>query len=180
MNLTNTLITERLSITLVTADDFEFIFRLLNSKDWIANIGDRNIDSMDAAKRYIQTILARENFNYFVVRITASGIPVGIISFIKRDYLLHFDIGFALLPEFYGCGYAMEAATRVLEECKRAGHQTILATALPSNESSIRLLTKLGFTHERDMMNNDVSVKLFKWSASDALVDFPKSGIIKP
>lgn len=161
MALTNTLTTERLSLILLTENDSEFIFQLLNSMDWITFIGDRNIESLESAKRYIEKVLHTENFDYRVIRVKTSNVSVGIISFIKRDYLPYFDIGFALLPEFYGHGYALEAATCVIEECQKAGHETILATVLPSNTKSIRLVTQLGFRHERDIVTNDNKVHVF-------------------
>jgi RimJ/RimL family protein N-acetyltransferase len=161
LSLTSPIITERLTLNLVSENDFEFIFQLLNSKDWITFIGDRNIASVEAAKSYIAKIQSTQNFHYWVIRIRASNIPVGIISFIKRDYLPHFDIGFALLPQFYGNGYAFEAATRFIDECKRVGHETILATVLPTNSRSIALLEKLGFRHDSDIVANDERMNVF-------------------
>lgn len=138
------------------------MLRLLNSQDWIRFIGDRNIESIQAAKQYIEKILATENFDYRVIRIRNSEVPVGIISFIKRDYLPNFDVGFALLPEFYGNGYALEATKCVIEGSRRAGHQTILATVLPTNTKSIALLTKLGFRYDHDILQKDAKIHVFK------------------
>ena len=106
--------TDRLSLDILTNEDYEFIISLLNSKGWIEFIGDRNVHSKEEAIIYINKILHTAHFHYWVIRQKSDNIPVGIISFIKRDYLEYYDIGFALLPEFSGNGYAFEAAKEVL------------------------------------------------------------------
>ena len=78
--------------------------------------------------------------------------PLSIISFLKRSYLEHFDIGFALLPEFNGCGYAYEAAVKVLSIAnQKAEYSPILATTIPDNTASIKLLNKLGLYFEKEI-----------------------------
>lgn len=161
----NEIHTQRLSLKLITADDFHFIQRLVNSDGWLHFIGDRNVHSPESALVYIQKILATENFYYWVIREKSSDVPVGIISFIKRDYLPHYDVGFALLPEFYGRGYASEAAKEIINVYKKLGHETILATVMPTNAKSIQLLAKLGFTLERDLVVDQERLLLFKLGA---------------
>jgi ribosomal-protein-alanine N-acetyltransferase len=159
-----TINTSRLSLKLVSADDHEFIFRLVNSKDWLAFIGDRNVSSPAHAKLYIERIMRTDNFFYWVIRIRDTHVPVGIVSFLKRDYLPHFDIGFALLREHYNNGYAFEATSAVLSEYNMQGHHHILATVQPDNNKSISLLGKLGFAFERSLEQNGIELKIFAWS----------------
>jgi ribosomal-protein-alanine N-acetyltransferase len=159
-----TIDTPRLSLTLVTANDHEFIFRLVNSKDWLAFIGDRNVSSPEQARLYIERILKMDNFFYWVIRTCDTQIPIGIVSFLKRDYLPHFDIGFALLPEHYKKGYAFEATSAVLSEYSSQGHHHILATVQPDNKKSISLLGKLGFAFERSLHQNSTELKIFTWT----------------
>jgi RimJ/RimL family protein N-acetyltransferase len=84
---------------------------------------------------------------------------IGIVTLIKRDYLDHPDIGFAFLPAYSKNGYAFEATKEVLSDLlKQSGYQTILATTIKENDSSVKLLKKLGFgfskeiTHEKDLL----------------------------
>jgi ribosomal-protein-alanine N-acetyltransferase len=158
------IITDRLRLTRVTASDQKFIFELVNSKDWKAFIGDRNVNSVDEAKSYIEKILATKDFYYWVIRKKESGTPVGIASFLKRDYLSDFDIGFALLPEYYQQGYAFEATSALLTRCSNEGHRVILATVLPSNTKSIELLKKLNFQFDREIQNNTTPLQIFRWT----------------
>ena len=137
--------TERLSIDLITTADHDFMLELLNSKGWIEFIGDRNIHSKEDAIAFIKKILGNPLFVYRVVKLKNENVPIGIISFIKRDYLIHHDVGFAFLPGFTGNGYAYEASKEVLEiELQKPEHSKILATTQPKNLNSIKLLNKLG------------------------------------
>lgn len=145
-------ITNRLSIGALSVHDHDFVFELLNSKGWLEFIGNRNIHSKEDAVNYISKILVTPNLTYWVVRLTDGNIPVGIISFIKRDYLLHYDLGFAFLPQYMGLGYAYEAAAEVkLKIMQDPAHAQLLATTFPHNSSSIRLLKKLGFQYEKQI-----------------------------
>ncbi|HLM52540.1 MAG TPA: GNAT family N-acetyltransferase [Pseudoxanthomonas sp.] len=72
--------------------------------------------------------------------------------------------GYALLPEFWGRGYAAEAAAEVLRHAREAlGLGRILAITDPANASSMRLLRKLGFVFERmvQMTPDDTPLQLF-------------------
>jgi RimJ/RimL family protein N-acetyltransferase len=93
-----------------------------------------------------------QNLYYWVVCLKDNLAPIGIITFMKRTYLDHFDIGFAFLPQYNGKGYAYEAAKEVLSiVSEMPEHSIVLATTLPDNISSIRLLTKLGLCFVREI-----------------------------
>jgi ribosomal-protein-alanine N-acetyltransferase len=155
-------LTARLLLNLITENDHDFVIRLLNTDGWIQFIGNRNIHSTGDAIDYIRKIKNTPDFLYWIVRVKDTGTPIGIVSFLKRNYLDHFDIGFAFLPEFSGQGYAYEAANKVLSAVKKMpAYATILATTLPTNIKSIRLLTKLGFHFEREIERDSVKLQLY-------------------
>jgi RimJ/RimL family protein N-acetyltransferase len=138
--------TARLILNELSLSDAEFISELVNTPEWIQFIGDRNVRSMEDAIAYIQKILDNPNVHYWVVRTRDREILVGIITFIRRDYLDHPDIGFAFLPRHTKQGYAYEAASAVLNDIKKdSSHSEILATTVKENKNSIRLLEKLSF-----------------------------------
>ncbi len=143
--------TQRLLLNLIVEDDHDFIFSLVNSKGWLEFIGDRNVHSKQDSIEYIGRIINTPDLFYWVVRLKDNNTPIGIISFLKRSYLEHFDIGFAFLPGFHGYGYAYEATEKVLSILsKKAEYTTILATTIPQNIYSIKLLNKLGFHFEKE------------------------------
>ena len=159
--------TKRLILDSLTAEDYEFIIALLNSKGWIEFIGDRNVHSKEEAVAYIHKILNSQNISYWVVRLKDDKTPVGIISFLKRDYLENFDLGFALLPEFTGKGYAYEAAKEILSFVSaNQENNPILATTLPGNTTSIKLLVKLGFHFTREFESGNERLHIYSISTT--------------
>ena len=46
--------TPRLILRRLTLDDAEFIFRLVNDPSWLRFIGDKNVHSLDDARRYLR------------------------------------------------------------------------------------------------------------------------------
>lgn len=156
------LATERLILNALTAEDAYFIQELVNTTGWLQFIGNRNIHSKEAAINYINKINTTLNFYYFVVRIIDTHEPIGIISFIKRKYLEHFDIGFAFLPQYNGKGYAYEAAKEFLSiVSSKQEHSVVMATTLPHNISSIKLLTKLGLCFDKEIEIGNEKLHLY-------------------
>ena len=160
------LFTDRLLLKPLSPADTEFIYRLVNTEGWLKFIGDRNVHSREDASAYVQKILQNPAVRYWTVHVQNSSHRIGIVTYIKRDYLDHPDLGFAFLPEFSGNGYAFEAAKTLLHFVMRnGGQQTILATTLPANMSSIRLLTKLGFRFQKEVIVGSDAVHVYGVSA---------------
>jgi [ribosomal protein S5]-alanine N-acetyltransferase len=75
--------------------------------------------------------------------------PVGLCGLVKREFLSSPDLGFALLPESVGKGYAAEAARAVIAHAEsHLGIERLYAIVNGSNHRSLRLLERLGFRHE--------------------------------
>jgi [ribosomal protein S5]-alanine N-acetyltransferase len=146
--------TERLALRQLSARDAPFILRLLNEPSWLKHIGDKGVRTVDDAQRYIENgpvqMYGRLGFGLYQVRLTVSDQPIGMCGLLKRETLQDVDLGFAFLPEFWGCGYAREAAAAVLAYARNTlGLVRIVAITGPGNDASRRLLEKLGFELER-------------------------------
>jgi RimJ/RimL family protein N-acetyltransferase len=145
----------RLKLRRLLDDDAAFILRLLNEPSWLQYIGDRGVRTLDQARDYIrngpQQMYVTSGFGLFVVESrTAPVVPMGLCGLLRRSNLPDVDIGFALLPEFWGHGYAHEAAAATLRYGRDVhGLARIAAITLPTNASSRRLLGKLGMVCER-------------------------------
>lgn len=141
--------TERLILRPTTKEDAEFIFQLLNSPKWLEFIGDRNIRTVEDAENFIDekmlTQLYRLGFsNYTIIRKTDLK-KIGTCGLYDREGLEGIDIGYALLPEFEGKGYAFEAAEKIKNVALvdfRLG--TINGITSKENMASQKLLQKLG------------------------------------
>jgi RimJ/RimL family protein N-acetyltransferase len=93
---------------------------------------------------------SRLGFGLFLVELKDGGEPVGMCGLIKRDTLPDVDLGYAFLPEYWGRGYAIEAASAVLAYGHHThGLQRIVAIVSPDNDSSVRVLEKAGMKFER-------------------------------
>jgi RimJ/RimL family protein N-acetyltransferase len=148
--------TERLTLRRLTLDDAGFIVGLLNQPSFLQFIGDRGVRNEDDARTYLLngplSSYTRLGFGLFLVTLTEGGTPIGMCGLLKRDSLDHVDLGFAFLPEHWGRGYAVEAASGILA----LGLTTwklprIVAIANTDNHGSIRVLEKIGMSFERVM-----------------------------
>lgn len=138
--------TERLLLSPLAITDASFIKELVNTPGWIRFIGDRNIKTDEDALAYVEKIINSNDICYWVVKLQSAITAIGVISFIKRSYLPHHDIGFAFMPQHHGNGYAFEAAKTILKDVMiDPAHKLVLATTAKENFISIKLLRKLGF-----------------------------------
>jgi RimJ/RimL family protein N-acetyltransferase len=160
--------TDRLRLRPLSVDDAEFILRLLNEPSFIQNIGDRGVRNIDDAQAYILKgpIASYERFGFglWMVETRSGRTPIGICGLLKRDVLPDVDIGYALLPEFWSQGYALESASAVVSYAsEKLGLKRVAAVTNSDNESSIRLLEKMGFQYERMVrLSEDApEIKLF-------------------
>ncbi|HTD10901.1 MAG TPA: GNAT family N-acetyltransferase [Steroidobacteraceae bacterium] len=148
--------TERLVLRQLGSDDALFILRLLNEPSWLENIGDKGVRTAADAQRYIETgpveMYGRLGFGLYQVRLTLSDVPIGLCGLLKRETLKDVDLGFAFFPEFWGNGYAREAAAAVLSYARNTlGLARIVAITAPNNDPSRKVLEKLGFELERSV-----------------------------
>ena len=160
--------TPRLRLQLIGEADSTFIRALVNTEGWLQFIGNRNVYSDEDACRYIQKIRSTPDLYYWVVALKESNTPIGIISFLKRSYLDHFDLGFAFLPEFGGHGYAFEAAKEVLTAAEKL-HETVLASTISQNIRSVHLLTRLGFHFHKEIEVEKEKLHVYSYQGSLAV-----------
>ena len=143
--------TSRLTLRQMTEADDNFILRLLNEPSFLEFVGDKGVRTLEDARAYISSgpmaSYAEHGFGLYLVELTDDGATIGMCGLLKRDSLDDVDIGFALLPEFWSRGYAVEAGQAVMA----MGHDThgldrIVAITAQHNEASKRVLEKIGMT----------------------------------
>jgi RimJ/RimL family protein N-acetyltransferase len=139
------LLTNRLHISPVALDDADFMLKLLNSPGFIRFIGDRQVRTIEEAEAYMTNLINDPDITYWVIRNKETKDCLGVVTWVKRDYLPAPDLGYALLPEFEGRGYALEASQTWLAHQKN-NQASVLAICQADNAPSIKLLLKLGFS----------------------------------
>lgn len=145
--------TARLRLRWLTADDAPFILRLVTGPDWLRFIGDKGVSDLDSARCYLESgplaMYRLHGFGLNRVARAEDDRAIGICGLLKRDTLADPDLGFALLPEYYGQGYAFEAAEAVLAHARESlGLGRVTAIVQPENQNSLRLLGRLGFVRQ--------------------------------
>jgi RimJ/RimL family protein N-acetyltransferase len=152
----------------MTEEDAEFILQLLNEPSFIQNIGDRKVRTIEDARAYIvkgpMASYQKNGFGLYLVVLKEIREPIGMCGLIRRDGLEDVDIGYALLPKFWSRGYAGEAALVMKAYAKdEIGLKRIVAITDPANESSIRVLERIGLRYERTirLSADDIELKLF-------------------
>ncbi|MEO8349165.1 MAG: GNAT family N-acetyltransferase [Acidobacteriota bacterium] len=165
--------TERLVLRRLTGEDAAFMLGLLNEPSWLRFIGDRGVRTLEEARSYIARgpvdMYERLGFGLYATTLKENeSAPIGICGLVKRDGLEDVDVGFAFLPEFWGKGYAYEAASAVMTYAKSVvGLKRIVAITSIDNESSARLLEKIGLRFEKmvRLSEEGEEVRLFAWDA---------------
>jgi [ribosomal protein S5]-alanine N-acetyltransferase len=147
------IITPRLVLRELNADDALFILELLNEPDFLRFIGDKGVKNLADAREYIKKgpvdSYVRNGFGLYAACLR-DGSPLGICGLVKRDGLSDPDLGFAFLERYRGQGYALESAQAVLERGRREFKLSrILAITSPDNERSVAVLKRAGFEFER-------------------------------
>lgn len=149
--------TERTILKPMAIDDAGFVYELVNSKGWLENIGDRNVNSIEDAVKYIQDKMInhydKNGYGNFLMSRKSDNQKIGCISLYNRKDVDGVDIGFAMLPEFMGMGYAYEGAHAVKkvahEDLKLSG---ITAITSKNNVVSQKLIEKLGLVFKKTIV----------------------------
>jgi RimJ/RimL family protein N-acetyltransferase len=102
-----------------------------------------------------------------MVELSESRTPIGICGLIKRDFLDDADLGFALMPDYCGKGYAFESSQASLKLAREKFRMSkIVAFTATDNQRSIKLLEKLGMSFDKcfNLADDDEPVNLYSCS----------------
>ncbi|KAF7126150.1 hypothetical protein CNMCM5793_002572 [Aspergillus hiratsukae] len=159
--------TSRLNISCLFANSpthCNFIVKLWNTEDFIKSCGKTGLDSPEKVSRFLQDRVyadyARNGYGIFLVSLKPEpeaeadsglgevGKLIGTVSLMKGEppngYALP-DVGFAILPEESGKGYATEAGKAIIEWVKRSQNlDGVFGFCNKDNVRSRRVLEKVG------------------------------------
>ncbi|EGG19328.1 hypothetical protein DFA_02115 [Cavenderia fasciculata] len=146
--------TSRLILNEITHDDVEFIFKLWNDDIVSRWIGNRGINDLNGAHRWIDEnpILGykRDGFGLWLVRIKETLEPIGMIGLVNRAQKVirqdEINIGFSLITGHRSKGYCYEAAKEVMEYAKKRNVHVVGSTHI-DNINSKKVLEKLGLIY---------------------------------
>ncbi len=169
-NDVETLSTARLHLTRIRETDLADLCRMHRDARVMATLGGVRDD--DVSGEILAQLAAhwdQHHFGYWMARDRGSG------AFIGRGGLRRVvvggapevEIGYALMPEHWGRGLASELA----RECVRVGFDVLcecalVAFTLPTNAASRRIVERLGFAYERDVIWAGMPHVLYRLEAS--------------
>lgn len=149
------LLTERLMLRSLSADDEQAIFRLRSDESVLKYIERPGAISVADARRFIKTIRAgieRDECLYWAVVLKDTHTLIGTVclwNFSPENRKA--ETGYELMPAFQGKGYMQEAFESVLTFAfDQLNLAVIEAFTSPENHRSIRLLKRNGFRRLTD------------------------------
>jgi len=78
------------------------------------------------------------------------------------DDLDEVDLGYRFMQEYWGQGIATESARACVNLAfNRLGLERLIAMVLPENTGSIRVLNKLNFKFEKEIIEDDELAKVY-------------------
>jgi RimJ/RimL family protein N-acetyltransferase len=166
--------TQRMRLRPVTVDDAELMLAIWNDPAFIRNVSDRGIRTVEQAREAIeggaQKLFKDYGYGPYCMSLKTGGAMIGICGLFKRENLENPDIGFGVLPDYCGKGYAGEAAVAVVDYARNElGLDVLTAIVSPTNAPSIGLIEKLGLRFEQmiTMPGDDDAVCLYRMALTD-------------
>jgi len=138
----------RLNFIRMSAGDFPFFARLVTNYSVMKYITGRALNSEEAELRFRKALHVNSlnpDAGYFVVFRKEDNEFIGVVKLVNFEPSV-MEVGYMLLPEYWGKGFASEML-RYVVEFARLKYPGVELTGIvdPENPASIRVLEKFGF-----------------------------------
>lgn len=147
--------TERLYLRRFTPDDAKSVFLLNNMPKILSHLPSSPLKSIEEARQVIIDVAlpTYAEFDYGRWAVIHKQ-DERIIGFCGPKYLSCYndvELAFRYLPEYWGQGFATEAAVAAMEVCKEYHLAGMIALVLPGNKNYEKVLNKIKmFETKRD------------------------------
>lgn len=139
--------TERLRFRLFRNDDFPTYEQWCARMEIMRYLGGKTFDRIQAF-RHMSYLIGHWHFlgyGYYAVEEKATGKLIGRCGYTNQPGWPAFELGWTIIPEYQGRGYATEAATMLLQYAFTALDQPRVTSLIhPDNAPSRRVAEKLG------------------------------------
>ena len=144
---------ERLNFSHYTVEDFDDYFQLVGNAAVMKMVTGHPDSKSEALKRFNDKLLIRHanpEIGRFKVTLLSDGSFVGH-SKLEMTKENEAEIGYLLMPEYWGQGYGSEIAQAMVNLGKKTnGIHNLIAIIDPENTASKRILEKQGFQWDYD------------------------------
>lgn len=158
--------TERLILRPFTVDDLESAYKMNLDPAVSKYTGDGGIVTKAETLRRIEMDVLGDYRKYGYGRLAVE--LKGISSFIGFSGLKYLpdlkevDLGFRFFEAYWGKGIATEAGTACVKYgFEKLALEQLTGMVLPENLASIRVLEKLGFSYEKDFIEDGLLIKKY-------------------
>ncbi|MFE1243136.1 GNAT family N-acetyltransferase [Fictibacillus sp. NPDC058756] len=163
--------TERLQFRCYTNDDFPFFASLWGDQDVVQFIGKGVTRSAEEAQKSFKEWLLpgyREGRGLYLIIHKETEQPIGHAGVVQQavDGKKEFEIGYWIAKEYWGNGYATEAAAFFKQYAsQQLGLKRLICLIQQQNERSVNVALKLGMKHEKDTAFNTIPVNVYAWTS---------------
>jgi ribosomal-protein-alanine N-acetyltransferase len=145
--------TSRLCLRRLKLADADLMLAVWNDPAFIEHVGDRGIYTIEQAQDTLTSgalkLYGQYGYGPFRVALRENDQAIGTCGLFRREGHADPDIGWSILPEFCGKGYAYEAARAVQKYAwDEVGLTRLVAYVSAQNIPSIGLARKLGLRYE--------------------------------
>ena len=168
-----TIYTNRLMLRPFNEDDAEGMFRLDSDPRVHRFLGNQTVTDISQSREVIQNVLRQYTENGIgrwaaVLRSTGEFIGWSGLKLMTDEPEPYYDVGYRLMPEYWGHGYATESAAAAIKYgFDTMGLSTIIGTAHEENIASIAVLKKCGLTYRKKYLWRDIVCDWMDITASD-------------
>ncbi len=143
----------RIYLEKLMPQNFESFYALTGNEKVMAMITERPLSEEEALKKFnyfLENNELHKSFGSFKVLELGSSKLLGFAKLeITKENPEEAEIGYMLLPEFWGQGYGSEIAFHLMEVAKSEPRlKRVWANADPNNHASRKILINNGFTSE--------------------------------
>lgn len=161
-----TIETKRLILRPFTIDDIEPSYEMNLDEDVSKYTGDGGVVSKKEIERRIKENVfgdyKKYGFGRLAVVLKAENKFIGFTGLKYLDDLGEVDLGYRFMKAYWGKGIATEAALASLKlGFVSLELNKIIAMVLPENRGSIRILDKLNFKYDRDILEDGLVAKVY-------------------
>lgn len=177
--------TERLRLRMPSMHDLDALARMYADPEVVRYLGTGSTATRDETAESIRTTMARwydDGFGMFFVDRKEDGALVGRVGLLVWDAdawkpttraraqgRTELEVGYVLAREFWGQGYATEAAKAARDYALRELQaERLIALVRPENTASKAVARKLGMEHERDISLSGGTAELFALTTHSA------------
>lgn len=150
-------------------EDFEFLYSLLKQPEVMRHIGDGKVKSRQQALEFLYWIyrMYREHPEHglFLLVRKEDGKRIGHAGLVPQavDGQTELEVGYWLAPEFWGFGYAREAARLLCEQgFMKHGQSALISLIQPDNQASQKVAKALGMECGEPVLRNGQYVLVYR------------------